>query len=46
MKPKVRINIKKIITQKPKIPILFKDAAQGNKKATSKSKIINKIATI
>ena len=31
--------------QKPKRPIEPKEIAQGNRKATSKSKIINKMAT-
>ncbi len=31
--------------QKPKRPIEPKEIAQGKRKATSKSKIINKIAT-
>jgi hypothetical protein len=35
-----------IIDQNPVAPISFKDKAHGNKKATSKSKIINNIATI
>ena len=32
--------------QKPNEPMVLKTIAQGNKKVTSKSKIINKIATI
>ena len=43
--PTVNINKKTIIDQKPKIPILFKETAQGKRKVTSKSKIINKIDT-
>ena len=34
-----------IIDQKPKTPICLRHTAHGNKNATSKSKIINKIAT-
>jgi hypothetical protein len=39
------MNKKIIIEEKPSKPIFPKDIAQGNKKAISKSKIINKIAT-
>jgi hypothetical protein len=45
MKPTVKINKKIIIETNPSIPIFPKDIAQGNKKAISKSKIINNIAT-
>ena len=38
-------NRNNIIEKKPKIPILPKVIAQGNKNAISKSKIINNIAT-
>jgi hypothetical protein len=41
----VKIIKNKIIDQKPNTVILFKVKAQGNKKETSKSKMINKIAT-
>jgi predicted dehydrogenase len=41
----VRIKRKRIIDQKPKFPIECNETAQGNKKVTSKSKMINKIAT-
>ena len=37
--------ITRIIDQNPIIPIFPNEIAQGNKKAISKSKIINKIAT-
>jgi hypothetical protein len=43
--PIVKISKKRIIDQNPKKSILLKETAQGNKKVTSKSKIINKIAT-
>ena len=39
------MNKKIIIETKPKIPIFPNEIAQGNKKAISKSKIINSIAT-
>ena len=39
------MNKKIIIEEKPNIPILPSEIAQGNKNAISKSKIINKIAT-
>ena len=39
------MNKKIIIDVKPKIPIFPKEIAQGNKKAISRSKIINNIAT-
>jgi len=38
MKPIVKINKKNIIDKKPVIPINLRETAQGNKKATSKSK--------
>ena len=41
----VRIARKNIIEKKPKKPISPKTTAQGKRKATSKSKIINRIAT-
>ena len=41
----VKIPKKIIIDQKPSAPIFPKEIAQGNKKAISKSKIMNKIAT-
>jgi len=41
----VNINKKTIIDQNPNGPRFPKDIAQGNKKAISKSKMINKIAT-
>jgi hypothetical protein len=43
--PIVKINKKNIIDQNPNKPILLKEIAQGNKKVTSKSNIINKIET-
>jgi hypothetical protein len=45
MKPIVSIVKKNIIEKKPKRPISPNTIAHGNKKATSRSKIINKIAT-
>ena len=39
------MNKKIIIDVKPKIPMLPNETAQGNKKAISKSNIMNKIAT-
>ena len=39
------MNKKIIIDEKPNIPMLPRDIAQGNKNAISKSKIINSIAT-
>ena len=39
------MNKKIIIDEKPSNPILPRETAQGNKKAISKSNIINKIAT-
>ena len=45
MKPIVKIKRKRNIDQKPNKVNLFKVTAQGNKKLTSRSKIINKIAT-
>ena len=39
------MNKKIIIDEKPSNPILPKEIAQGNKKAISKSNMINKIAT-
>jgi len=45
MKPMVNIIKNKIMDQNPKNVILFSVNAQGNKKETSKSKIINNIAT-
>ena len=39
------MNRKIIIDEKPSNPILPRDIAQGNKKAISKSNMINKIAT-
>ena len=39
------MNKKIIIDKKPNNPILPSDIAQGNRKAISKSNIINKIAT-
>ena len=39
------MNKKIIIEENPNKPKFPKDIAQGNKKAISKSKIINKIAT-
>ena len=41
----VRKKRKIIIDQKPNIPILPRETAQGKRKATSRSKIINRIAT-
>lgn len=43
--PTVRIKRNINIDQKPKSVILFKVTAHGNRKLTSKSKIINKMAT-
>ena len=45
MKPIVRTPKKNIIDQKPVGPIPPKEIAHGNKKAISKSNIINNIAT-
>lgn len=45
MKPIVKIKRKTNVDQKPNIVSWFSVTAQGNKKLTSKSKIINKIAT-
>jgi hypothetical protein len=45
MKPMVSTPRKIIIDQKPKSPILPSDTAQGNRKATSRSKMMNRIAT-
>ena len=45
MKPTVKINKNIIMEQNPKIPILPNEMAHGKRKAISKSKIINKIAT-
>jgi hypothetical protein len=45
MKPIVKMIRNKTIDQNPKSVILFNVKAQGNKNDTSKSKIINKIAT-
>ena len=39
------MNKKIIIEEKPNIPILPREIAQGNKNAISKSKIINSMAT-
>ena len=39
------MNKKIIIDEKPSNPILPREIAHGNKKAISKSKIMNKIAT-
>ena len=39
------MNKKIIIDVKPKIPMFPSDIAQGNKKAISRSNIMNKIAT-
>ena len=39
------MNKKIIIDEKPSNPMLPKEIAQGNKKAISRSNIINKIAT-
>ena len=39
------MNKKIIIETNPRIPMFPSDIAQGNKKAISKSKIMNKIAT-
>ena len=39
------MNKKIIIEENPSMPIFPSEIAQGNKKAISKSKIINKIAT-
>ena len=41
----VNIDKKIIIDQKPKAPRLPKEIAQGKRKAISKSKIINNMAT-
>ena len=43
--PIVKINKNTIIDQNPNKPILLRETAQGNKKVTSKSNIINKIET-
>jgi hypothetical protein len=43
--PIVKINKKTIIDQNPNKPILLRETAQGNKKLTSKSNIINRIET-
>jgi hypothetical protein len=43
--PIVKINKKTIIDQNPNKPILLREIAQGNKKVTSKSNIINRIET-
>jgi hypothetical protein len=43
--PIVKINKKIIIDQNPNKPILLRETAQGNKKVTSKSNIINIIET-
>jgi hypothetical protein len=43
--PIVKINKKTIIDQNPNKPILLRKIAQGNKKVTSKSNIINRIKT-
>ena len=43
MKPTVKIIRNNTIDQKPKNVILFSVNAQGNKKETSRSKMINKI---
>jgi hypothetical protein len=45
MKPKVKINKKKIIENIPSKFKVVKQIIQGNKNNNSKSKIINKIAT-
>ena len=45
MKPIVKINKKIIIETNPNNPIFPNDIAHGNKKAISRSNIINKIAT-
>jgi hypothetical protein len=43
--PIVKIDKNTIIDQNPNKPILLRETAQGNKKVTSKSNIINKIET-
>ena len=45
MKPTVKTTKKIIIDQKPNKPIDPSDTAQGKRKATSRSNIINNIAT-
>ena len=45
MKPTTKTSKKNEIAAKPGQPNFLTDTAHGNKKAVSKSKIINKIAT-
>ena len=45
MKPLVSTARKTIIDQKPNMPISPKDTAHGNRKATYRSKMMNRIDT-